>query len=196
MVSSALAFARRRLWAHRRWLLQRSCLSTLIAAAGISVSGYQSWIVPSDQIQQAEARGAVYQGGEKGPQQLGFDVQIDSGAKDRKCVEVGDGDIVQSGDLVAGSFRFFGSHWQLNGARKLWWMPRYLPASQARRPLLVEATALDRPGAVTAYRRDAMVRGDRGQYFFNTDFGLPEAGRWLIVATSGPNWGCFVVVVR
>jgi hypothetical protein len=164
--------------------------------AGASANGQRSATVTSVDLQQVEARGAVFQGGERGPQQVGFDEQTDLGTKDRKCVEVTDGDIVQSGDFIVGSFRFFASHWQLNRARKLWWMPRYLSTGQLRSPLLVQANGLDRPGGVTTYRREALVRGNGGLYFFNTDFGLPEAGKWLLVATSGPNWGCFVVIVR
>lgn len=169
---------------------------SLPLVALLAVPGQQAGIVTADAVRQAEARGAVYDGGKKGPQQAGFDGQADLGTRDRKCVEVGDGDVVQSGDIVAGSFKFFRSHWQLNGARKLWWAPRYLPTGQARSALSVQATPIDRPGGVTSYRREAMVRSASGQYFFNTDFGLPEAGRWLIVATAGPNWGCFVVVVK
>ncbi len=170
--------------------------ASLPLVAVLALPGQQAGITTADAVRTAEVRGAVYDGGEKGPQQAGFDGQADSGTRDRKCVEVGDGDVVQSGDIVAGSFKFFGNHWQLNGARKLWWAPRYLPAGQARSVLLVQSTSLDRPAGVSTYRRDAMVRDAKGMYFYNTDFGLAAAGRWLIVATSGPNWGCFVVAAR
>jgi hypothetical protein len=168
----------------------------LIALAGIPVSARQSAAVAPDAVQRAETRGAAYQRGEKRFEQVGVDAQAHVGTKDRKCVEVGDADVVQSGDFVAGSFKFFSGHWQSSGARKLWWMPRYLPNDQAPGPLLLEATALDRLENVNTYRGESIVRGAAGFYFFNTDFGLPQAGRWLIVGTAGPNWGCFIVAVK
>jgi len=32
-----------------------------------------------------------------------------------------------------------------------------------------------------------------GIAFSNSDLWVPSAGRWLLVATYGANWGCFIV---
>jgi hypothetical protein len=33
------------------------------------------------------------------------------------------------------------------------------------------------------------------EYFFPTGTIIPDWGRWLLVATSGANWGCFIVTL-
>ena len=38
-------------------------------------------------------------------------------------------------------------------------------------------------------------RYSEGELSYRPPFALPSAGRWVVVVTSGPQWGCFVVEV-
>jgi hypothetical protein len=37
------------------------------------------------------------------------------------------------------------------------------------------------------------VMWNESDYFFNTTIRFSEVGKWLVVVTSGSNWGCFLL---
>jgi hypothetical protein len=80
----------------------------------------------------------------------------------------------------------------------VWFVPRHLSNNQPREldpndGLLVRGTKLDGAAEHTTYRYGTIVRSGDGVGFFNSTLWVPSAGRWLLVATYGPNWGCFIV---
>ena len=149
-----------------------------------------------EDIAAAEKEGATYLRGDKNDEQTGYAAGIEVGTTDRKCVDVKDSRNAVSGDFFAGPFDMFRSSWQ-QGHTKLWWAPRYLADARPRdlgdEGMLMRGTRLDQPGH-PVFRYGGLVRSiPAGTGFFNSNAWLPSSGRWMLVTTFGPNWGCFVV---
>jgi len=86
--------------------------------------------------------------------------------------------------------------------RKVWWSPLHNP-QPAKAALIVRGTRLDQPEITSRFvsshygwpvMKDG--RAHREYAFYPTRFGLPSAGRWLLIATSANDWGCFIVTVQ
>jgi hypothetical protein len=116
-----------------------------------------------------------------------------AGTSERRCVDVEKSAAVsvRSGEFVAGNFAQYivmaGS-----GKRKVWWAPRR--NSSTMPPLQLRATKVGAPDVSVDWTLPSVVRGvGSSSYFFNTLIVFPENGKWLVVASSGDNWGCFIV---
>jgi hypothetical protein len=59
-------------------------------------------------------------------------------------------------------------------------------------PMQLQATRIATPGVTVSWTFPSVVRNENG-HFFNTTFRFPETGKWLVVVTSGNNWGCFLL---
>jgi hypothetical protein len=82
---------------------------------------------------------------------------------------------------------------------KVWWEPMHPATSFA---LVVRGTRLSPAGDSVRYLNEGWAIGGSpatgavGPVFYASGIRIPSPGRWLLVATSGPDWGCFVVDVR
>jgi hypothetical protein len=180
------------------------CLTTVVI--GAQGTPPQSTPPPPRTVEAAEAEGAKHPKITL-PEPEGAQYAEAFGPRERKCVDVGKHPAVRSGDFVAGPFqeRIFmaGSE-----KRKLWWSPRQMPAT----PLLqLRATRIGSPDVVASFTFGQTARpvaladvqafkdgtGPRpvptGPSFFPTQVHFPQAGNWLVVVTSGDNWGCFIL---
>ena len=119
---------------------------------------------------------------------------------DRKCVNAADNQITRSGDfvieVVTGMARRLSAHKQA----KIWWAP--LHASPTMSPLRIRGfntSALQDTLAASAYTAvtagDGSRRPTRRDYFFPSGITFPQSGRWLVIAASDANWGCFLFTV-
>lgn len=110
------------------------------------------------------------------------------GPTDRKCVDAETHAAARSGQFVAGTFEdhiIMGN----SGRRKVWWAPLQ---TEIMPPMLLRAAKTSAPDKTVAWTFPSVVHNING-YFFNTEFMFPEAGKWLVVVTSGDNWGCFLL---
>lgn len=103
-------------------------------------------------------------------------------------MEVGGRDVVRSGEFVAGNFRPYVN--RPGEYDKIWWMP--LHGAAGARGLEVEATPLDGPGKARSFSFSAVASHGNGT-FYPSEVPLPKDRTWRLVATSGPDWDCFVV---
>lgn len=118
------------------------------------------------------------------------------GNADRRCVQSVAGIAVRSGEFVIG-----GEH-PLSHRRtsKIWWAP--LVNAKAMH-LVVRGQLLGSPADTLRFESSSVAHPvSPGQsrdeveiddYFFPSGFRVPGAGSWIVVATSGPNWGCFIL---
>jgi hypothetical protein len=163
-------------------------------------------------IQAAEQEGQIYPHANTEPPPSILKVDEVIGSAERKCVEIPagvmpawPGSYRKSGEFVAG-----GEIGALRAGReaKVPWSPFHDPAGIGA-TLLVRGSRLDEPGITSRFVssnyawpirelrqpvKDSVV--DRDHAFFPSGFMLPSSGRWLLVATSGNDWGCFVVTVQ
>jgi len=112
-----------------------------------------------------------------------------AGSAERRCAEVaGDASRVRSGDFVVDVTKW-------SGANPIF---ELLPARSSREPLLLRAVHLDdrdAPNPAThVHEYDGQLDWNEADEFSYTPrFVPPRAGRWMVVATAGTVWGCFVV---
>jgi hypothetical protein len=111
----------------------------------------------------------------------------------RRCVEVDSVGPVRSGEFFAGGIlRNIGA----GGRPKLWWRPMH-PTIAFN--LTVRGARLDSPPDTLRYEDRTLEIGGRslftspGPFFYSAGVTIPSSGRWLVVATSGPDWGCFIL---
>jgi hypothetical protein len=111
---------------------------------------------------------------------------------------------IRSGDFVIGG--------QIGGTTppsagresKIWWVPYNNPHENST-TLLVRGARLDHPGDTIRYAqpdhawpagriwRPATRDGPETEAFFPSGIALPRPGRWLLIATAGDDWGCFIL---
>jgi hypothetical protein len=98
---------------------------------------------------------------------------------------------IRSGEFVAGPFGAFGRDWARDPRDgKLWWVPLHrepMPGLTVR-AVLLDDPAIDRTFTLTP------AAGADGP-FYPSGVVLPVPGRWMLLATAGPDWGCFVITI-
>ena len=122
-----------------------------------------------------------------------------SGTAERVCVIGDEMGPVRSGDFLIGGH--LGGSVATRGGRqgKVWWIP--LHNTEKMPPLVVRGRKLTAPTdtfrfttSVVAYpNSQGSLPALRREYFFPSGITIPTTGTWVIVATSGANWGCFVL---
>ncbi|MDQ5822981.1 MAG: hypothetical protein M3441_02080 [Chloroflexota bacterium] len=117
------------------------------------------------------------------------------GAAQRTCVDVAKYDIARSGEFVAGNFQLFIQQWRPNLPErqgKIWWVPLHQDQMQQLTVKVIRHE--DLATIVRVHSFSTIAENEQGS-FYPSGIALPSAGRWRLVATSGPNWGCFDVAV-
>jgi hypothetical protein len=127
-----------------------------------------------------------------------------NGTAERRCVEGSEMGPIRSGEFVIGGMLGGTSALHAGRAGKVWWAP--LHHARDMPPLVVRAHRLSMPGDTVRFVMSNVaspvtpgappVPEAERQYFFPSGINVPQSGRWLLVATSGQNWGCFILTVR
>jgi hypothetical protein len=118
------------------------------------------------------------------------------GTRERRCVDVDNVSVAQSGDFIAGPFALYNPVWR-TGYGKLIWQSFQVSQPWRSNPLLtVRAARIDPSGETRVFDGLSISTNGTGTLFYPTGVHLPTSGRWLMVATAGNNWGCFVITVQ
>jgi hypothetical protein len=81
---------------------------------------------------------------------------------------------------------------------KMLWMPLRDPGNHPV-SLLIRGVRVDHPSdtlrQTIALRRVARQLGHHDSFGFPSTMHFPTAGKWLVIATAGNDWGCFVLTM-
>ena len=123
------------------------------------------------------------------------------GTSERKCVAGGGLGPLRSGEFIIGG-ELSGKDPRDKGKRiapKIWWSPLH---HGPKMELLVRARRLESSGeyryvgVTVAYGSGGpgqQVPESEREYFFPSGIEFLHSGKWVIVATRGSDWGCFVL---
>lgn len=121
----------------------------------------------------------------------GADHWVDSGS--RECVAVESAGPIRAGDFVIGGEILRST---VGRQVRIWWEPMH-PAESFS--LVVRGARLSPAPDTLRYGNPGWAIGGSpslgavGPIFYASGFTFPSSGRWLLIATSGPDWGCFIV---
>jgi hypothetical protein len=153
-------------------------------------------------IREAEAQGADF--AHDAPQVVQQSYFRDSpfgGTVERRCVPstahhaLPNGS--RSGDFIvragwSGAYEF-----QAGKEHKVLWVPLH-GSPFSKTPLVVRAVRVGNPADSIRFRVAGLARGHGSSgplYGYPSLVSFPNAGQWVVVATAGNDWGCFVLDV-
>ena len=164
-------------------------------------------------VAQAEAEGAAFR---HGPPPMVMQYMFGGpfgGTSERSCVRSMPDDSIPNGSLRSGDIilrsRLTG-RWGLHAGRghKIFWMPMHGPADTTTKvsfaewrrkaiehaPLLLRAVRVGNPADSFRQTVTGLTGGPR-QFGFPSEVTFPAAGQWLVIATTGEDWGCYLLTV-
>ena len=136
------------------------------------------------------------------------------GTSERVCAQQPNepipGGSLRSGDIIIRS-RLTG-RWGLHAGQghKILWMPLHGPADTSTKmsfaewrnkamehaPLLIRAVRVGVGYPADSLRQTVIgLTGGPRQFGFPSTVTFPTAGQWLVIATTGEDWGCFLLTV-
>jgi hypothetical protein len=121
-----------------------------------------------------------------------------TGTANRKCVEPflpaprgPMGPATQSGEiLIGGTTQIPGPAGAMRSGAKIWWMPLH----GANGALHIRGSRLASP-TDTVRLTFTTIGHTGGGSMYPTNLHVPSKGLWMFVATSGRDWGCFLLSV-
>jgi hypothetical protein len=116
------------------------------------------------------------------------------GTSERRCVS----DSLPDLSLRSGDFIVRGRVFEAGVEHKVLWIPLH-GSPLSKPPLVIRAARIDSAADSVRLRVAGLARSlFRGGplYGYPSLVSLPSGGRWLVVATAGGDWGCFVLDVR
>jgi hypothetical protein len=158
-------------------------------------------IPPTIREAEAEGAGRPHESTEV-PSQSDFIDSRFAGTAERRCVSDVAYPSFPNGSLRSGDF-ILRAGWggplgfQAGKGRKVGWAPLHGSPSH-KPPLVVRAARIGNPADSVRFRIDGLAHDGRRPeplYAYVSEVSLPTAGQWVILATAGNDWGCFVLDV-
>jgi hypothetical protein len=124
-----------------------------------------------------------------------------AGTADRRCVPATAPDPRGSGSLRSGDIVVRGTPSELTAGkrRKILWLPLHGSGASRATRLIVRADRVGSPGDSVRFSVAGLAYTPGPPttrlYSYPSEVTLPAPGEWIVVATAGPDWGCFVVDV-
>jgi hypothetical protein len=175
-----------------------SNLVTVMVLAVATASAAQS--VPAT-VDAAEAEAKAFPRGASPAAASPLFGQPFGGSADRKCISPSRDGPIRNGSLRSGEFIIrttFAGPWGLreNRDHKILWIPLHNPY-EYRDTLVIRAARIgDAADSLREMVPDwAWSPGSKTNSFFPSLVRFPAVGEWLVVATAGNDWGCFVLRV-
>ena len=147
-------------------------------------------------IAQAESEATAFQHASASPQ-AAFPASEAGGSTERRCMSATDrgarlslrsGDIIVRGPLTANA----------GEGQKFLWIPLHA-GRDARSPLALRAIRVGHPADSLRLSVHGPVHGASPSgplYGYASLVMFPSAGQWMVVATAGEDWGCFLVTAE
>jgi hypothetical protein len=149
---------------------------------------------------QAEAEAAAYSHSDAASAPQSFFSRPFAGRIDRRCVASNEADDPHaSGSLRSGEMIVRG-RWNdpvglhAGEAHKFLWVPVH-GSGDMKAPLVIRADRVGEPADSLRLSVAHLARGGGHVYGYPSLVSFPTSGRWLVVATAGSDWGCFVLDV-
>ena len=174
--------------------LSKCAIAVLLVARGVNAQG-----IPLT-VHAAEAEGASYSRATAPAYTPAAFTSAFTGTPARKCTALPSSNEtngpLRSGEMVVRA-RLTGP-WGLKAdrAHKIYWQPLHNPF-EFRDTLLIRAVRIDDPAdslrlSVPGWAYSPGAKRESG---FPSEVRFPTAGSWLVLATAGTDWGCFVLDV-
>jgi hypothetical protein len=164
-----------------------SAVSILLVGLTPSVVTGQTVAPPPQTVEAAEAEGARHP--KTSAMSTDHAMYAEAfGPLERRCVDAEKHVTARSGEFVAGPFD---RHVLMAGnlRRKVWWAPKQTAVVP---PMQLRAVKVGAPEVTVTWTFTSVASNENG-VFFPTTVRFPEGGKWLVVVTSGDNWGCFLL---
>lgn len=127
-----------------------------------------------------------------------------AGSSERKCVAGSGSGPLRSGEfIIGGQLSGVDSRQRIRSvAPKIWWSPLH---HAPKMELVVRARQVERGGGEYRFHGVTVAWGvpsagenvpeNEREYFFPSGIEFLHSGKWIIVATQGPDWGCFILTL-
>jgi hypothetical protein len=150
-------------------------------------------------VADAEAEGAVYP---HGPAREHAPISFSGHGPAQRTCTIGPTTLsasspweIRSGDFVIGGQIGGGRPPSVRVSSKIWWSPYHNPA-EVGTTLLVRGARLGVRGDTIRFEQPRYAwpaGGLKTDSFFPSSIIIPHAGKWLLIATAGYDWGCFIL---
>jgi hypothetical protein len=151
-------------------------------------------------VAQADAEAAAYSRADTASAPQTFFARPSAGTSARRCVDSRSAEDRQAtGSLRSGEMIVRG-RWNdsagLHAGRedKFLWLPLH-GSADFKAPLVIRADRVGEPADSLRLTIARLARGGRHMYGYPSLVAFPTPGRWLVVATAGSDWGCFILDV-